>query len=212
MKTIAKILMMVVVVSITGCQKKPIASFTLSSDTVFIGDDITCTNTSIDGDHYQWISDNGIDKTKDCFLWTTRTGEKDVTLQVFSKNGKKMSECKHTYTVIDHYNMAFFANYKGSASNYIFKNPTSIILNGFDEIIVDGGFGTTLSFNINSQTGGPLMPKTYAQGSKIYNFKTGSITKNGNFLTISMIMDYTDNLQPSQNVTNYSVNDVIEKL
>lgn len=213
MKTTMKLMMLVLVISITSCQKQPRAAFTISPKTIMPGEKVTCTNTSIDGYSYVWTTPSGTtSKSKDITITAgSATGERTVKLEVFSKNGKKMSTYTDTYTVLENYNKAFAGSYLGTLTNDFYISNTAVTTNGSDKITLDGNLGFNLDFTITSSSAGTLVPKIVYAGTDTYHFKSGSIAKSGNTLTITMVVDYTDATNSANNYYNYSVSDVIVK-
>ncbi len=212
MKTFAQIILMVMVVAITGCQKHPRAGFTLNAKTFFPGDKIIITNTTIDGYRYEWTIAGKTYTTKDVELTAgSNIGDRSVKLEAFSKNGKKTNEASDAYTVIDFYNKSFAGTYNGNSSNYFYKVQTGIVVNGNDKITVDDGLGRVLDFTVTSATTATLAPKIVYQWPYSYNYFGGTITKSGNILTISITGDFIDNSNSLNNKYNYTTQDFVVK-
>jgi len=84
----------------TACQKEPTASFTASKTTVEVGEVVMFTNTSKEGDSYEWSFGDGNTSTTASPTHTYNTaGTFIVTLKAKSKNGKKTDEATTTITV-----------------------------------------------------------------------------------------------------------------
>jgi PKD repeat protein len=93
-------IIILVVFSLTGCQKEPAASFTASKTLATVNENITFTNTTGDGDHYEWDFGDGSksEETSPSHSFT-KVGDYVVTLKAFSKNGKKTSSVSETITI-----------------------------------------------------------------------------------------------------------------
>ncbi len=101
-----------------GCQKEPIASFTVSKTTVNVGESVSFTNTSADADSYQWDFGDGSTSTSVSQTHTYNTaGTYTVTLTVFSKNGKKSDIATEEITVSEITGQAPVANFKTNTTN-----------------------------------------------------------------------------------------------
>lgn len=85
-----------------SCQKTPTAAFTVNKTSAGLDETITFTNSSTDGDHYEW--DFGDGKTSAVVNPThsySAEGNYTVKLTAYSKNGKKSSEATIGITVKD---------------------------------------------------------------------------------------------------------------
>jgi PKD repeat protein len=93
-------IIILVVFSLTGCQKEPSASFTASKTLATVNEKISFTNTTGDGDHYEWDFGDGSksEETSPSYSFT-KVGDYVVTLKAFSKNGKKTSSVSETITI-----------------------------------------------------------------------------------------------------------------
>lgn len=75
---------------LASCQKEPSASFDLSKTNVDVNESIQFTNTTLDGDSYEWeFGDGGTSKAENPSYSYSEPGTYTVTLTAFSKNGKK---------------------------------------------------------------------------------------------------------------------------
>jgi PKD repeat protein len=93
-------MIILVVFSLTGCQKEPSASFTASKTIATLNEKITFTNTTGDGDHYEWdFGDGSKSEEASPSHSYTKVGNYVVTLKAFSKNGKKTSSVSETITI-----------------------------------------------------------------------------------------------------------------
>jgi PKD repeat protein len=86
----------------SSCQKEPSASFTASKPSAKVNEVIVFSNTSDDGDNYEWSFGDGVTSTLENPTHSfTSAGTFNVTLTAFSKNGKKDDDASIIITVID---------------------------------------------------------------------------------------------------------------
>jgi len=84
----------------SSCQKEPTASFTVSSASVNVGEIVAFTNTSTDGDSYEWdFGDAGTSTSVSPTHTYNTAGTYTVTLTAFSKNEKKSDKATESITV-----------------------------------------------------------------------------------------------------------------
>ncbi|MFC2112030.1 PKD domain-containing protein [Bacteroidota bacterium] len=75
-----------IMVCLTGCYKDPIASFTMSSNSINVDESIKFTNTSADMERCEWIFGDGGQSIETNPTYTYETpGEYEVTLRVFGE-------------------------------------------------------------------------------------------------------------------------------
>jgi PKD repeat protein len=120
----------IVIIGMTSCQKEPTASFTTNKDSIGARDTIRFSNTSSEGDHYEWNFGDGQTSTdkEPNHIYTT-AGKYTITLKAISKNGKKSNEVTEAITVIaknfDYESMPYILSngvlMKYSVSNYIYE-------------------------------------------------------------------------------------------
>ena len=85
---------------LSGCEKEPIASFTVSKSSIELGESVTFTNTSADADHYEWeFGDNGTSKEENPSHTYTYTGTFEVSLMAYSEKEKRADVAFQTITV-----------------------------------------------------------------------------------------------------------------
>jgi len=90
----------IVIMSMTSCQKEPSASFTMSKTSIKTGESVSFTNTTLDGDSYDWNFGDGQTSTNENPTITfTTAGTFTITLTAYSKNKKKKSSATATLTV-----------------------------------------------------------------------------------------------------------------
>lgn len=75
-----------------GCQKKPTATFVSSTGSPKTGEAVRFSNTSSDGNNYEWDFGDGQNSTETSpsHIYTSG-GSRTVKLTAFSKNGRKSS-------------------------------------------------------------------------------------------------------------------------
>ena len=101
MKTIKSLLLVIIVAMVfTSCQKQPTADFTASKTTASINESITFSNNSTDADSYSWEFGDGQTSTSENAIHSyTTTGTYSVKLIAYSKNEKKEDDKTSTITV-----------------------------------------------------------------------------------------------------------------
>jgi PKD repeat protein len=84
------VLILLAFTTLISCQKKPVASFDVSPANAKVGEAVTFTNTSTNGDTYNWNFGDGSQSTIENPTHTyANVGSYGVTLEVASKNGKE---------------------------------------------------------------------------------------------------------------------------
>ena len=100
-KSLAWLGMPLLLICLSGCYKEPIASFTMSSNSINVGESITFTNTSADMERCEWIFGDGGQSTELNPTYTFDTpGSFEVTLRVFGKKDMRADLTSKTVTVI----------------------------------------------------------------------------------------------------------------
>ncbi len=98
-KLLSAICLLTIIV-FAGCQKEPVTSFTVSKTTTTTNTPIMFSNTTTDGDHYEWIFDDGtISEEKNPTHSYSREGDYQVILTAFSKNGKKSNSTSQLISI-----------------------------------------------------------------------------------------------------------------
>jgi len=89
-KIIGTAIYVIVIMTITGCQKEPLASFTISNYSPSVNEIISFTNITTDGSSYEWnFGDGQTSTSKNPTHSYINEGVYTITLTAFSKNGKK---------------------------------------------------------------------------------------------------------------------------
>ena len=89
-----------VILVLMSCQKKPVASFTVSTNTIEQNKPVVFTNTSTDAESYQWeFGDTTISFATSPYHRYDTTGTYTVRLTVFSYKGKFSDEATTTIKV-----------------------------------------------------------------------------------------------------------------
>jgi PKD repeat protein len=108
---------------LSACQKEPTAEFASSKSIANIGEMISFINTSKDADSYEWnFGDGGISTETNSSHSFNTGGIYNVSLKVFSKNGKKSDEAIVSITITN------TADITPPVITLIGANPTNIIL------------------------------------------------------------------------------------
>jgi len=104
MKNLGKLILgmtSVILISLTACQKEPIASFVMSKSEIVSGETVSFTNTSVDGSSFEWDFGDGSTSSDEN---PTHTFDKDgvytIVMTATSKNGNKSSKADETLTVL----------------------------------------------------------------------------------------------------------------
>lgn len=84
----------------TGCQKEPETYFTASTTSTTPDKPILFSNTTADGDHYEWtFGDGSISEEQNPTHSYSTEGSYMVTLTAFSKNGKKSNSTSQIISI-----------------------------------------------------------------------------------------------------------------
>jgi hypothetical protein len=100
-KTFSTIILTIFTLAQTSCKKAPTASFSTDKDEYIDGEVIILTNTSINSYSYKWLA-TGLQNeitTKDAQVKTNGAGVYNISLKVYSKNGKKQDEVTKSFNV-----------------------------------------------------------------------------------------------------------------
>jgi hypothetical protein len=102
-KVIKALFTAIAVLSISSCQKTPVAGFTTDKTEYVAGEIIELTNTSTDAETYKWTFADGTIGNLESYNYITDDSDPAATLtfklEAFSKNGKKTSETTKTVTL-----------------------------------------------------------------------------------------------------------------
>lgn len=103
MKNLSKtipVLFITFLATTVGCQKEPTASFSASKTNVEVGESVKFTNTSEDGESFEWEFGDGSSSSSENPSYSySNAGTYTVSLTAFSKNGKKSDNATTTITV-----------------------------------------------------------------------------------------------------------------
>ncbi len=168
----------IVIFGMTSCQKEPSASFTTDRVKVGTTDTVNFTNTSKDGDNYEWnFGDGTTSKLENPTHTFSTEGTYTVTLKAFSKNGKKSSEVVTTIKVV--------------ANNLEYDNKKYILTNGL--LMKNSVTNHVYEMIVTLYSG----YKVVSSGNNIT-----SMTGTGNYIKFLIYANDTIGLSP--NVFNYS--------
>jgi len=146
--------------TIVGCQKQPLASFTVSTNSIGVGKTIVFTNTSVDADTYVWdFGDGGKSTLTSPTHIYTLVGTFSVTLTASSKNGEKKDIATTSITV---------------------NNSSEVTINGTKNIYVDlGATDADVLENVSATNGQEVIVSglnyDYA-GAQLATFQAGNIS------------------------------------
>lgn len=177
-----KLLMIVAISAIlfSGCAKDPMALFGVDSDVVYVGDEVTFKNASVDADTYYWDFGDGSHSTE------------------FSP--------KHTYEAAGTYNVYLHANTKKNAS----VASLVITVKKRSEFIVNGVHYPITEFQVlreNSGNGGMnYYLYFYNKNELVYDSSSEWFTGRGNMLEVEL---YANSLEAGTYRVNEGVNPVL---
>ena len=125
-KVIKALFTAIAVLSISSCQKTPVAGFTTDKTEYVAGETIKLINTSTDAETFKWTFPDGTTGTVANYDLITEDTDPAATLTIkleaFSKNGKKTSETTKTVTL------------KAATGNVTFWQMTG---SGYDDTAVE---------------------------------------------------------------------------
>jgi len=117
LKLFGFLLSSLVIILMTGCQKEPSTSFSMSKTSIKVGETVSFTNTTSDGDSYEWSFGDGQTSTSASPTHTFNTaGTFTITLTAYSKNGKKKDKATATLTVIQTTDLALTVYFNGETN------------------------------------------------------------------------------------------------
>jgi hypothetical protein len=133
-KVIKALFTAIAVLSISSCQKTPVAGFTTDKTEYVAGETIKLTNTSTDAETFKWTFPDGTTGTVANYDLVTNDTDPAATLtfklEAFSKNGKKTSETTKTVTLKAATGNVTFWQMTGSG-----YDATPVVLNGITSTI-----------------------------------------------------------------------------
>lgn len=196
LKSFGILIVGIILIGFTSCQKEPDASFTASKTSVVTGEVITFTNTSKDGDVYKWKFGDGVTSV---LANPTHSYENAGTynVEMTAYNGKKSDNATASITVTKANEISYNGNEypltKGYLENYGDWNGTGYY--NFDVTLVDDGItftqndemgtGNFISLELWSLSSNGLVPGTYifADNNAAQTFSQGETGFNYNFTT-----------------------------
>lgn len=124
MKKISKLLLIAIAsITISSCQKTPVASITTDKTEYIAGETIKLTNTTTDGETFKWTFPDGTTGTTENYDYILNDTDPDATLtfklEAFSKNGKKTNSTSKSVTVKAATGNVIFWALTGAASDVI---------------------------------------------------------------------------------------------
>jgi hypothetical protein len=111
----------------TSCQKKPTASFSTNKEVYSIGEKVLLSNASQDAYYYTWIVKGpGMEESRgskeDHSFILNQYGTYEISLSVYSKNGKLVSRSSKTITVAVKEGSAVFYTTRSGTSYEVYQN------------------------------------------------------------------------------------------
>ena len=98
-------------ITLSSCQKKPVASFTTGKDVYAKGEEITVSNTSTDAYFYAWAlkgPNEARSEEKEPSFYLTQAGNYQLSLSCYSKYGKFISKDSKAITVNEYVGQYIF--------------------------------------------------------------------------------------------------------
>ncbi|MBC8487341.1 MAG: PKD domain-containing protein [Bacteroidetes bacterium] len=191
--------LIIVLITFISCQKEPDASFTASKTSVVTGEVITFTNTSKDGNDYEWNFGDGVTSVlANPTYFYENAGTYNVEMTAYSKNGKKSDNATASITVTKANEIRYDGNKypltKGYLENYGDWDGSEVYYN-FDVTLVDDGItitqddamgtGNLIYLELWSSSSTGLVPGTYtfADNYAAQTFSWGETGFNYNIAT-----------------------------
>ena len=144
----------------SGCAKDPLALFSVDKDVVYVGDEVTFTNASVDADTYKWDFGDGKSSTE------------------FSP--------KHTYEAAGTYTVCLHANTKKNAS----VATLTITVKKHNEFVVNGVHypinGLQVIYENSTNGGKNYYLYFYNKSELVYNSADQDFTGRGNMLEVDI--------------------------
>ncbi len=97
------ILIAIVAITLSGCQKKPAASFTTDKEIYSNGDYMQLTNTSSNAHSYSWVVKGPKEyrsDTRDPSVLMDKVGTYEISMSCYSKNGKFSGKVSKSVEVV----------------------------------------------------------------------------------------------------------------
>ncbi len=203
MKTQTLILLALLLIGATSCQKQPSTCFSPSASTIELGEAVSFSNCSTDAGDYKWdFGDNKPEESsKTCSHIYSASGSYIVTLTAYSKNMNKSDAATHVITVND-INQKFVGTYN---MNGTCSGNGSYLLG----ITPFGANELRLSNFADNQSGwilhATVLGKTFTIPSQNFydtdgtNVVSGSGSISGKSLTLNLSVSYYDNVNSAYN-------------
>ncbi len=203
MKKQSVILLTLLILGISSCQKEPSACFSTISSTAEVGQVISFTNCSKDADGYRWDFGDNSGKVNGSTLshaYTT-AGTYVVIMEAFSKNGKKEDKVTKAITVND-INKKFVGTYNMSGTcvnNMSYLMQVSAF--GTDGIKLANWADNSAGWILNATVSG----SNFSIASQVFYDSDGTYTVTGNGYLIgnsiifNMAYSYVDYVNASYN-------------
>ena len=164
----------------SGCAKEPLAVFSVDKDVVYVGDEVTFTNSSVDADTYYWDFGDGKSSTE------------------FSP--------KHTYESAGKYNVYLHANTKKDAS----VASLVITVKKRNEFVVNGVHypidGVQVLYENSTNGGKNYYIYFYKKSEVTYNSTDQYFTGTGSMIEVDL---YANSLESGTYRYNSSANPVL---
>ncbi len=121
MKTnLLKLPLLIVLITFISCQKEPDASFKVSKTDVVTGEEITFTNTTLDGDSFEWNFGDGETSNLESPTHSyENAGSYTVEMTAYSKNGNKSDKATASINVSKANEISFDGNKYALTKGYL---------------------------------------------------------------------------------------------
>ncbi len=127
------------IILLSSCQKEPVAGFKADKNPASVDEAVSFTNTTIDGDHYEWDFGDSQKSTDENPKHTyTAGGTYKVTLTAYSKNSKKTSTAVLDLVINNDNSVGGIVSYIGAISGieYTADGATvNLVDSSTDEVI-----------------------------------------------------------------------------
>lgn len=198
MNKVKLFLLIAIVAIMTSCQKEPSASFTSSKTLLKVGESVTFTNTTQDGDSYDWSFGDGQTSTASSPSHTYNAiGTYTVSMTAYSKNGKKKDVATATLTVIQTTDLALTVYIDGSSTTVddcliqIFTNQTD--WDNYTNVVASGS--TDINGNLTITDLQPM----------VYYIDAYRIGYSGSGYYCNWNLGYITNALVANTVNNYNI-------
>ena len=201
MKTTSRITSIALFVAVLagGCQKEPEANITADKTTVETGESVKFTNTTVNGESYEWDFGDGTSSSeKSPTKIFAQAGTFNVKMTSYSKNQKKTDQATISITV-ENINKKFLGNY--SVTENCVSDECGTYSDTYSMTIEAGSSGTTVKINnfgggfnnINGTVSGNILTIPEHIGvtaaGTTWDINSGLFTLSGNNLSITYHVD-----------------------